>query len=333
MGMKRLYQLVSYLVIFVVLVFSALLLPDTYLKTGYARECLDTEDGLIIDDFSNLTCSRSNGITFNLDLTNCENYYDIDDLEYNLRVVFEHPGRGTVTENTGWNGISGTLRSRDVPTQNTTTMVVGINPPSVVDGVAVRPSIQIRGEGHTGSVSVGGGTASCNFIDDEPSTCADRGEECGSAVSIGCCTSINLVCDDTTNTCVDSEEVECVVGDNSTCNVPCYPLGGRCTEERRCDCYTFTRPPAGPGGNLNPLDNPGELFQIFYRVLYPITLFVGLFLVAKASYTIMTSQGNPDSTKKGKEDLTSAIIGTLFVLLSAGILRVIINSLLGDPGF
>ena len=47
----------------------------------------------------------------------------------------------------------------------------------------------------------------------------------------------------------------------------------------------------------------------------------------------MTSQGDPQKVSKGKEDLTSAIMGLLFVLLSIGILRVIINGIVGTAGF
>ena len=45
----------------------------------------------------------------------------------------------------------------------------------------------------------------------------------------------------------------------------------------------------------------------------------------------MTSEGNPQKVKEGQEELTAAIIGTFFILLSVAILRVIISSVLNVP--
>jgi len=43
----------------------------------------------------------------------------------------------------------------------------------------------------------------------------------------------------------------------------------------------------------------------------------------------MTSEGNPQMVQQGQEQLTAAILGIIFILLSAAILRVIISSILG----
>jgi hypothetical protein len=58
-------------------------------------------------------------------------------------------------------------------------------------------------------------------------------------------------------------------------------------------------------------------------------LFIGIAFIVKAGYTLMTSEGNPQKVKDGQEELTAAIIGTFFILLSVAILRVIIRSILG----
>ncbi len=47
--------------------------------------------------------------------------------------------------------------------------------------------------------------------------------------------------------------------------------------------------------------------------------------VVIAGYTLMTSEGNPQKTQEGQEQLTAAIIGIAFILLSSAIIRVIIN--------
>ena len=110
-------------------------------------------------------------------------------------------------------------------------------------------------------------------------------------------------------------------------------LGGICQGDGTCTCLGSRRPDAGRGKDLNPLSDEQitRLLQIIYRALYPIALGVGFIIIVKAAYTLMTSQGSPDKVTKGKDELTSAIMGVLFVLLAAGILRVIISSIFGGP--
>ena len=47
----------------------------------------------------------------------------------------------------------------------------------------------------------------------------------------------------------------------------------------------------------------------------------------------MTSQGNPEAVKAATEQLTSAIIGLLFIILSFVILEIIGVDILKIPGF
>ncbi|HLB51502.1 MAG TPA: pilin [Patescibacteria group bacterium] len=78
-----------------------------------------------------------------------------------------------------------------------------------------------------------------------------------------------------------------------------------------------------------PILNLEQIVTVLYRILFPIGVAFGAFMVIKAGYTIMTSEGEPAKVTEAKEDLTAAVVGLLFVLLSAVILRVIISSLLG----
>lgn len=64
-----------------------------------------------------------------------------------------------------------------------------------------------------------------------------------------------------------------------------------------------------------------------YKILLPTAIIIGLFMIAKAGYTLMTSQGDPQKTQMGKEDLTAAVMGLIVALLSITILRIIINQL------
>ncbi|MBI2620948.1 hypothetical protein HYW61_01850 [candidate division WWE3 bacterium] len=68
-------------------------------------------------------------------------------------------------------------------------------------------------------------------------------------------------------------------------------------------------------------------------VLFPAIIGLGFFMIIKAGYTLLTSEGDPEAVKKGKEDLTSAIIGLIFVLLSMVILKIIIGNLISEDIF
>ena len=67
------------------------------------------------------------------------------------------------------------------------------------------------------------------------------------------------------------------------------------------------------------------------KILYYGGLFIGMVFIIIAGYTLMTSEGNPQRTQEGQEQLTAAILGIIFILLSAAILRVIITSIIGLP--
>jgi hypothetical protein len=65
------------------------------------------------------------------------------------------------------------------------------------------------------------------------------------------------------------------------------------------------------------------------KILYYGGLFIGICFIVYAGYVLMVSEGNPQTVQEGKEMLTAAILGILFILLSSAILRVIINSIIG----
>lgn len=70
-----------------------------------------------------------------------------------------------------------------------------------------------------------------------------------------------------------------------------------------------------------------EIIQIIYKIVFPGTILLGMFFIIKAGYTLMTSQGEPRKAQDGREQLTSAIMGLIFVLMSVVILRMIYSSL------
>ena len=88
--------------------------------------------------------------------------------------------------------------------------------------------------------------------------------------------------------------------------------------------------PANPYGCVVDF---GELMVLIFNILTPLGIALGIFFIIKAGYILMTSEGNPQKTQQGREDLTAAIIGTLFVALSLVILRIIIYVVIGAKPF
>jgi hypothetical protein len=132
------------------------------------------------------------------------------------------------------------------------------------------------------------------------------------------------------------------------------------TQECIDNNYTVTSTPPPPGGgsvtntnnasteiscNNNPnsintalgcisVDNGGQDF-----ISKIITLSIGLggaialLLMLYGFYILTTSAGMPDKVKAGKEIITSAVAGLLFIILSAVVLNLLGVQVLGLPGF
>ncbi|MFA5776675.1 MAG: beta-galactosidase [Patescibacteria group bacterium] len=69
-------------------------------------------------------------------------------------------------------------------------------------------------------------------------------------------------------------------------------------------------------------------FNIINGIMIPLTIILGIFIIVLAGYKILTSQGDPTKLQEGKDNLTSAIIGLIFVLMAVSILRVVIKALI-----
>lgn len=87
--------------------------------------------------------------------------------------------------------------------------------------------------------------------------------------------------------------------------------------------------------NLGEGFNMGVLVENFFKIAFPLAIILGFINIVTAGYTLMTSEGDPRKTNEGKERLESAIMGLLFVLLTIGILRIILGTLISGepPGF
>lgn len=72
--------------------------------------------------------------------------------------------------------------------------------------------------------------------------------------------------------------------------------------------------------DLSESSDVGGFMDSFIALAVPLSVFAVFALLAFAGYKLMTSQGDPDKLKEGKEVITNAIIGFLFILMSVAIL-------------
>ncbi len=75
--------------------------------------------------------------------------------------------------------------------------------------------------------------------------------------------------------------------------------------------------------------NIASAISTLYKLGLPVAIVIGLALIIINGYGIMTSEGDPRKVQTAKENLFSAIMGLVFVLLALVIYRVIVSSLFG----
>jgi len=181
---------------------------------------------------------------------------------------------------------------------------------------------------------------------EEEPTCTPKDGYC--AINRDCCPGYictNSKCSDcigagSSRTCSSSSDCcDPAICDNGKCmldplNIGCSKYGEPCDSKTRC-CTGMTCNINTCGPSLNDsykgpkITNWQELISPVARILYYGALFIGFCYVVISGYMLMTSEGDPKKTQDAQGQLTAAIIGIIFVLLSAAILRVIINSLIG----
>jgi len=122
--------------------------------------------------------------------------------------------------------------------------------------------------------------------------------------------------------------------------------------DRSCQLRIRTRPaiPPGPGGagvgcfyNISTLGimtaigcvptEPSKFILAVSRLLSGMGGGIALLLMISGTFRMITSGGNPDGVKAGSEQLTSALIGLLFIIFAVLLLKVIGVDILDLPGF
>jgi hypothetical protein len=84
------------------------------------------------------------------------------------------------------------------------------------------------------------------------------------------------------------------------------------------------------GSSENPaeaINSVETLVDTIVNIAVPVAILCLVVLVVYAGYMLISSQGNPDKLKEGREVLTNAIIGFFIVVLSVVILILLSDTL------
>lgn len=79
--------------------------------------------------------------------------------------------------------------------------------------------------------------------------------------------------------------------------------------------------------------NPAEFVKDFLKFAVAIAGGLAFLMMLLGAFGMLTSGGNPESLNAGRERLTSAIIGLLFVIFAVLLMQIIGISILNIPGF
>ena len=77
------------------------------------------------------------------------------------------------------------------------------------------------------------------------------------------------------------------------------------------------------------IDSLEKILGPIVKILYYGGLSIGVLFIIISGYKLMVSQGNPQQTQDAQEQLTAAILGIIFILLSVTILRIILGNIIG----
>lgn len=84
-------------------------------------------------------------------------------------------------------------------------------------------------------------------------------------------------------------------------------------------------------GDINT--NPQEFVKRIFSLVLGLAGGIALILIMVSGYKFMASRGDPEAVKAATEQLTSAVIGLLFIIFSFVILQIIGVDILRIPGF
>ena len=121
----------------------------------------------------------------------------------------------------------------------------------------------------------------------------------------------------------DCEEIDRCVLDNT------YGVG-ICEWDESCRNIPDPIDPPKPVGLVYTgpiIDSLEKIIGPVAKMLYYGGLAIGVLFIILSGYKIMVSEGDPQRVKAAQEQLTSAILGIIFILLSVTIIRIIMNTI------
>lgn len=182
---------------------------------------------------------------------------------------------------------------------------------------------------------------------ESPYLCNTSTKECYMPDPQPICGKTNNSCDSVNKCCADWKCVggkckkdcltagaSCTVGGTPCCDKTSIEfdlacIRGQCLTTDKEDTYVPPTPENAPFYDLfyngPTVKNIESILNPLGKILFWGGLFIGMAFIVIAGYTLMTSEGNPQKTQEGQEQLTAAILGIAFILLSSAILRVIIS--------
>lgn len=107
-------------------------------------------------------------------------------------------------------------------------------------------------------------------------------------------------------------------------SAPCKEITDPITKKKTFVCDTAL-------GEIST--DPASFIKSIFGILLSLAGGVALLLIIISGYRLMTSQGNPEKVQAAREQLTSAIVGLLFIIFSLAILTIIGVDILRIPGF
>lgn len=104
------------------------------------------------------------------------------------------------------------------------------------------------------------------------------------------------------------------------------PVSPPCAEYKNGKCAAVVT----AFGNIST--TPTAFVTRIYGIILAFSGGIAVLLLMRAGYRIMTSQGNPEALKDGREQATATVIGLLFLIFAFVLLQVIAYDLLRIPG-
>jgi hypothetical protein len=144
------------------------------------------------------------------------------------------------------------------------------------------------------------------------------------------------------------------MGSDYRCIGPCNLAGplcdlqtgivGRCGSEGGCSspdqlCVDASPNPVCVQTNMcglfvqspytGPIISIAQFIARIFAAIYPGAALLGILFIGRAGYTLMTSEGNPTKVQEGKDQMTSALVGTATILGGFPLLRILIKTFFG----